>query len=105
MRGLAIVFICSVLTFLLRGMPFMLFGGKRQLPESIVYLGKMLPAAIMAVLVVYCIKDVDFSAGSRGIPELVSIGLVALLHLWRKNTLLSIGGGTVCYMILVQLVF
>ena len=78
---------------------------KRQTPKFIEYLGKALPAAVFAMLVVYCLKSVDILTGSHGLPELISIIVVVLLHLWKKQMLLSIAGGTVCYMLLVQLVF
>ena len=78
---------------------------KRQTPKFIEYLGRALPAAVFAMLVVYCLKSVDILTGSHGLPELIAIIVVVLLHLWRKQMLLSIAGGTVCYMLLVQFVF
>lgn len=75
------------------------------MPEIIHYLGKYLPAAIMATLVVYCLRNVNIIEGSHGLPELISVALVAGLHLWKKNILLSVGLGTFCYMILIQMVF
>ena len=75
------------------------------MPATVQYLGKVLPPAIMAILVVYCLKDINLLEGSRGLPEFLAVALVAVLHLWKKNTLLSIGAGTVFYMILVQAVF
>lgn len=86
--------------------PFAVFQSKkRQTPKFIEYLGKALPAAVFAMLVVYCLKNVDILTGSHGLPELIAIIVVVLLHLWRKQMLLSIAGGTVCYMLLVQFVF
>ncbi|MCH5248683.1 MAG: branched-chain amino acid transporter permease [Lachnospiraceae bacterium] len=103
--SLLIIIVVSICTILLRAFPFLIFGGKKELPQTVQYLGKVLPPAIMAVLVVYCLRSVSFLEGNHGIPELISVALVAGLHLWKKNILLSIGLGTVCYMVLIQLVF
>ena len=92
-------------TMATRFLPFVLFPGDKPTPKYIQYLGKVLPAAVFGLLVVYCLKDVSFLTGSHGIPELISIGVVVALHLWKRQMLLSIAGGTVCYMLLVQLVF
>ena len=97
--------IIMLVTMATRFLPFLLFGGKKQPPKIIAYLGKVLPCAIMGMLVVYCLKDVRPLAYPYGIPELLGIALVALLHVWKRNSLLSIGAGTVFYMLLVQLVF
>ena len=97
--------IIVLVTMATRFLPFLLFGGKKQPPKIITYLGKVLPCAIMGMLVVYCLKDVRPLAYPYGIPELLGIALVALLHVWKRNSLLSIGAGTVFYMLLVQLVF
>lgn len=97
--------VMAAVTVLLRFLPFLIFGGDRQTPPFIAYLGKVLPYAIMGMLVIYCLKDVSIFSGSHGIPELISCALVALLHVWKRNTLISIISGTVCYMLLVQLVF
>lgn len=103
--SLLIIAVVSFCTILLRALPFLIFGGKKEVPSAIRYLGKTLPPAIMAVLVVYCLRGVSFLEGNHGIPEIISVLLVAGLHIWKKNILLSIGLGTVCYMVLVQLVF
>lgn len=97
--------IIMLVTMATRFLPFLLFGGKKQPPKIITYLGKVLPCAIMGMLVVYCLKDVRPLAYPYGIPELLGIALVAVLHVWKRNSLLSIGAGTVFYMLLVQLVF
>ncbi len=97
--------IIMLVTMATRFLPFLLFGGKRQTPKVITYLGKVLPCAIMGMLVVYCLKDVRPLMYPYGIPELLGIALVAGLHIWKRNSLLSIGAGTVFYMLLVQLVF
>lgn len=99
---IAVVAICTLLT---RAFPFLVFGGKREVPQIIRYLGRVLPPAIMAILVVYCMKNVNFFSGNHGIPDLLASLLVIVLHLWKRNTLLSIGIGTVCYMFLIQFVF
>ena len=99
------VLICALCTQLTRWLPFLLFGGKKEVPDIIRYLGAILPAAIMAVLVVYCLKGITPLAYPYGLPELLSVAFVVLLHLWKRNTLVSIALGTVCYMVLVQLVF
>lgn len=92
-------------TMLTRFLPFLLFPAGRPTPKYIQYLGKFLPAAVFGLLVIYCLKDVSLLSGSHGIPELISIAVVVALHLWKRQMLLSIAGGTVCYMLLVQLVF
>ena len=97
--------VIALVTAGLRFLPFLIFGENRTTPPLITYLGQVLPFAIMGMLVVYCLKDVSFISGSFGIPEIIGCAAVALLHIWKRNTLLSIGAGTVCYMLLVQLVF
>ena len=82
-----------------------IFRGNRQTPRYIEYLGKVLPYAIMGMLVVYCLKGITFTAPENWLPQLIASALVVLIHLWKRNTLLSIISGTVCYMVLVQLVF
>ncbi len=90
---------------LCRLLPFWVFPANRPIPEYIRYLGKVLPAAMFGMLVVYCYKDIDFMTGDRGIPEFMAGAAVLILHFWRKNMMLSIGGGTIFYMILIQNVF
>jgi len=92
-------------TMATRFLPFIIFPAGKPVPKYVRYLGKVLPAAVFGLLVVYCLKDVSIFTGSHGIPELISIAVVAGLHLWKRNMLLSIAGGTVCYMLLVQFVF
>lgn len=91
-------------TALTRFLPFLLFPAGRPTPRYIRYLGAVLPAAVFGLLVVYCLRDVSLLSGSHGIPELISIAAVVGLHMWKRQMLLSIAGGTVCYMLLVQLV-
>ena len=88
-----------------RFLPFLVFPAGKPTPKYIQYLGKVLPAAVFGLLVIYCLKDVDILGGSHGIPELISIVLVIVLHGWKRQMLLSIAGGTICYMFLVQAIF
>lgn len=92
-------------TMLTRFLPFVLFPAGRETPKFIQYLGKVLPGAVFGLLIIYCLKNVSIFAGSRGIPEVISIVLVVGLHLWKRQMLLSIAGGTICYMLLVQFIF
>lgn len=105
MYNIALIVVATLVTMATRFLPFLIFGEHRKTPKIILYLGKVLPCAIMGMLVVYCLKDVAFLSAPFGAPELIGIAVVALLHLWRRNSLLSIGVGTVAYMLLVQLVF
>lgn len=91
----------AIITFLLRATPFIFFS-KKEVPEMILYIGKYLPFAMMGLLVVFALKGVSFLKYPFGIPELISILVVVLLHLWKRNMLISIGGGTVLYMFIVQ---
>lgn len=97
--------ICVLGTMATRFLPFLLFSSKKPTPGYIRYLGKALPAAIFGMLVVYCLKNVNILTGSHGLPEFLAIAFVVALHLWKRQMLLSIAGGTVCYMLLVQIVF
>ena len=97
--------VCVLGTVTTRALPFLVFSEGRPTPKFVRYLGKALPAAIFGMLVVYCLKNVDLLAGSHGLPEFIGIAVTAALHLWRRQMLLSIAGGTLCYMLLVQLVF
>lgn len=92
-------------TMTTRFLPFLVFPSGKPTPKYVQYLGKVLPSAVFGLLVVYCLKNVSVLSGSHGLPELISIALVVALHLWKRQMLLSIAGGTVCYMLLVQLVF
>lgn len=91
-------------TILTRFLPFIIFPSGKPPPKYVQYLGKVLPSAVLGLLVVYCFKDVSLLLGSHGIPELIAVAVIVLLHFWRKEMLL-IAGGIVVYMILVQLVF
>ena len=98
-----VVLISGAITILLRFLPFIAFGKKR--PEFILYLGRVLPYSVMAMLVIYCLKGINFLSSSHGIPEIISCLAVIILHVWKRNTLLSIIAGTALYMFLVQSVF
>ncbi|MBE6680111.1 MAG: branched-chain amino acid transporter AzlD [Ruminococcaceae bacterium] len=104
MHSGALVAVIALVTAFTRFLPFVVFSG-RETPKFIAYLGKVLPFSVMGMLCVYCLKGVSFVAAPHGIPELIAVALVVLVHLWRRNTLLSIICGTAAYMLLVQLVF
>ena len=94
----------AAVTMLLRFLPFLIFG-ERQTPKYIDYLGKVLPYAIMGMLVVYCLKGMTFTSAPFGIPEIIAVAVTAGLHIWKRNTLISSICGTVCYMLLIQFLF
>ena len=100
-----VILVSGLVTLAIRCAPFSIFGGRKQTPPYIAYLGRVLPYAIMGMLVVYCLKDISLLSKPFGMPEIISCVVVAALHVWKRNSLFSIGGGTVCYMLLVQLVF
>lgn len=97
--------IIALVTASIRFLPFVVFGGGRKVPKIVEKLGKLLPYAIMGMLVVYCLKNVSFASMSGYVPSLIACAVVGLLHVWKRNTLISIIAGTICYMILVQVVF
>ena len=101
---LLVIGVIAVVTLILRALPFILFRSGKT-PEIVTYLGKVMPPAVIGMLVIYCLKDINFALWPHGLPELISALAVILLHIWRKNTLLSIGVGTALYMVLIQLVF
>ena len=103
MQALWIVLICAGVTLLLRALPFMFFGGKGGVPKWIASLGSVLPPAIMAALVVYCLKGVPFGTFADGAYQLLAGAVVVLVHLWKRNTLLSIAVGTAAYMLLIRM--
>ena len=104
-HSIALIAVIAIVTAALRMLPFLIFGGKRKTPAVVLYLGHVLPFAIMGMLVVYCLKDVSMVSYPFGLPELIAGAVVALLHLWKRNTLISIVSGTLLYMLLVQFVF
>ena len=103
MHALLIVLICSGVTLLLRAMPFAFFGGKNGVPKVITSLGRALPAAIMAALVVYCLKSVPFGTFADGAKQLLAGAVVVAVHLWKRSTLASIAAGTAAYMLLIRI--
>jgi len=105
LQAVLIILTASICTILTRVAPFLLFGRNKEVPGIIKYLGTILPSAIMATLIVYCLRNSISIQPLRGLPEILSILVVVLLHSWRRNTLLSIAGGTVIYMILIRFVF
>lgn len=103
-ESIIIIAVCAICTLFERAFPFLIFRGK-EVPEVVRYLGRVLPMAIMATLVIYCLKGISFASVAGFAPLLLGSAATALLHLWKGNTMLSIFGGTLCYMLLVQHVF
>lgn len=99
-HALGLIAVMALGTMLLRFLPFVLFS--KGTPKLVLYLGDVLPYAVIAMLVVYCLKGVDFLSGTHGIPEAISVILVAALHKWKHSTILSILTGTICYMVLIR---
>ena len=104
-QRLVTIALCALATMLTRFLPFLLFSSRRPTPKYVRYLGRALPPAIFGMLMVYCLKNVSITSGSHGLPELIAIAVTVGLHLWQRQTLLSIAGGTIAYMLLIQLVF
>ncbi len=105
MQQLLTIGVVALVTALTRFLPFLVFPAGKPTPKYITYLSRVLPPAVFGLLIIYCLKNVNIMAGSHGIPELIAIAVVIVLHLWQKRMLLSITAGTVVYMLLVQLVF
>ena len=105
LHSVLLVAVMALVTMLLRFLPFWIFGGRKETPKLITYLGKVLPYAIMGMLVVYCLKAVNFVQPPHALPELIACTVTVALHIWKRNTLLSIAGSTACYMLLVQVIF
>ena len=103
--SLLIILVVALTTFATRVAPFLLFPKGKEIPKTVQYIGKVLTPAIIGMLVVYCLKNTDIIGGSHGIPEFIAVLTVVVLHVWKRNNLLSIGVGTVLYMFLVQVVF
>ncbi|OZG63811.1 branched-chain amino acid permease [Bifidobacterium hapali] len=104
-QAVATIAVVAFGTMLTRFVPFLLFPESKEPPQFVRYLGKVLPYAMTGLLVVYSLKDVSLASGSHGIPEAIAMLAIIGLHVWKRNMLLSIAGGTILYMILVQLVF
>lgn len=92
-------------TMITRFLPFLAFPAGKKTPRYVHYLGKVLPSAALGLLVIYCFKDVSFMTGNHGLPEMIATAVVVGFHVFRRNMLLSIAAGTICYMLLVQLIF
>ena len=103
-QQVAVIALCVLATVSTRFLPFLVFFGKRETPQAVQYLGRALPSAIFGLLVVYCLRNTDVAA-YFALPELLAVTVTVLLHLWKRQMLLSIAGGTAAYMLLVQLVF
>ncbi|MFP4697344.1 MAG: branched-chain amino acid transporter permease [Eubacteriales bacterium] len=99
------ILIMAIITFITRVAPFIIFRNYKRTPKYVVYIGKYLPPAVIAMLIIYCLKDINLLAFPFGIPEMIGIAVVALLHIWKRNNLISIIGGTIIYMIQVQIIF
>lgn len=104
-QTLVIILAIALGTQVSRWLPFLAFSGRKETPEFIKYLGRVLPPALMGLLVVYCFKNTPIFTGSHGLPELIAALFVVLTYEWKENLLISVGGGTVAYMLLVQFVF
>ncbi len=100
--AIAMFAVIAVVTWITRALPFAVFGNRKRVPEFLTYLGQVLPGAIMITLVVYCLRAVDLTRFPFGLAEIISIVIVAGIHLWKKNIFLSMAGGTLCYMILIR---
>lgn len=104
-HGIILIIVMAVVTAIIRFAPFAIFRDENKMPQSLIYLGGVLPGAIMGMLVIYCFKSTSISAAPHGIPEFIATIVIALTYLWKRNVLISITIGTVFYMALIQLVF
>lgn len=100
-----IIFLVALTTFATRVVPFLIFPKGKEIPGVIQYLGKVLTPAVIGMLVVYCLKSVSVFHAPHGMPEAIAVFVTAALHVWKRNNLLSIGAGTILYMVLIQMVF
>jgi branched-subunit amino acid transport protein AzlD len=105
MQTIIIIAAVACGTIVTRFLPFLIFPDDKKTPSYVIYLGKVLPYAISGFLVVYCLKSISFKPLAAALPEIIAIGFIIILHKWKRNSLMSIGLGTVIYMILVQFVF
>ena len=104
-RSLVIILLVALTTLATRAIPFILFPEGKEIPKAVQYLGKVLPPAVIGMLVVYCFKSMNITSAPFGLAEIIAGVVVVLLHVWKRNNLLSIGVGTILYMVLVQYVF
>jgi len=102
-RTILIIVVCGLCTFFERALPFLIFRG-REVPAVVRYLGKVLPMAIMATLIIYCLRGIEFTGNTGWIPQIAASAVTVGLHLWKRNSMLSIFGGTICCMLLTHLV-
>ncbi len=105
LQAVAAIAVMAAVTFLTRALPFLLFGRGGRPPRVVLYLGRYLPPAVIAMLIVYCFRGVRFQSPAGWAPALSAGAAVAALHIWKRNNMLSIVGGTILYMVLVQVVF
>ncbi len=101
-RLVLVIAVCAVCTMLTRALPFIIFGGNRPVPKIVTYLGKVLPPTIIATLVIFCLRNVDFASGNHGICEILGILTAGVLHYFFRNSFVSIGVATVAYMVLIR---
>lgn len=101
-KSLVIIFIVALCTLFTRVLPFIIFHKKQELPQSVKYLGDILPMSVISILVVYCLKDINFNGIEGFLPSFISVAAVIIIHIWKRNNLISIGVGTLVYMILIQ---
>ncbi|MGM9551015.1 MAG: branched-chain amino acid transporter permease [Clostridia bacterium] len=99
-----VIAVMAVVTMLLRFLPFIVFDRGEKLPNWISYLGKVLPPAVMSMLLVYCLRNIDLLSTNHGLPEIICVGVAMLLHTWKRNTLLSIGVSTLLFMVMCRLI-
>lgn len=104
-QAAASIAVMAVVTFLTRALPFLLFGRGGEVPKVVLYLGKYLPPAVIAMLIVYCLRGMSFDAPANWMPLAIASLAVVVVHIWKRNNMLSIVGGTILYMFLVQVVF
>lgn len=104
-HSVIIIVLVALTTLATRAIPFVLFPEGKKIPKAVEYLGKVLPPAVIGMLVVYCLKSVNITESPFGLPELIAGAVIVVLHIWKRNNFLSIGVGTVLYMVLVQTVF
>lgn len=104
-KSLLIIIVVALTTFATRAIPFVIFPKEKEIPDIVRYLGRVLPPAVIGMLIIYCFKSVNFLAVPFGMPELIAAAVVVILHVWKRNNLLSIGVGTVLYMFLIQKIF
>lgn len=105
MTSFFIILLVAVATFSTRVVPFLIFPKGKEIPKVVQYLGRVLTPAIIGMLVIYCLRETSVSAAPYGAPEAIAVAVTALLHVWKRNNLLSIGTGTVLYMFLIQTIF